>query len=151
MRRAKVLTLAVGLLACSEAEQADQLVAADDTALMEPTMPEVALSEADLVRVCKAGQHHSTGTPLGTMSASASADDTVRISYIRSDGKAFRYDCRVSGDIIQTRMIDEAGPGKGAGSWSGRGSTVTYEIDPEGITLETVFFDGSTDSERVEI
>lgn len=151
MRRATAFILVIGLSACSEADQADQMLADDSPTLAEPTIPTVALSEADLVRVCKAGQHHTTGTPLGIMSASASSKDTVRISYTRDDGKAFRYDCRVSGDVIQTRMIDEAGPGTGPGSWSGRGSTLTYEVDAEGVSLETVFFDGSTDSERVEI
>lgn len=143
--------LTVGLLACSEAEQFDQQMVDESSASAETSAPEVALSETDLVRVCKAGQHHSTGTPLGIMTASASTEDTVRISYTRDDGKAFRYDCRVTGDVIQTRMIDEAGPGTGPGSWSGRGTTLTYEVDAEGVSLETVFFDGSTDSERVEI
>ena len=151
MRRATLFMLAVGLAACSESQQVDQNSVADVAAPTQSTTPPATLSESDLVRVCKAGQHHTTGTPLSIMNASASDDGMVRISYTRDDGKAFEYDCRVNGEVIQSRMIDEAGPGTGPGVWSGRGSTLTYKLDAEGVSLKTVFSDGSTDIERVEI
>lgn len=38
-------------------------------------------------------------------------------------------------------MIDEAGPGTGPGTWSGRASTTTFEIFPGEIEFIDDFFD----------
>lgn len=151
MRSFSGTLLLISLAACSGSEQADQDSLPEGSVAEPETRSAVALSSEDLIRVCKAGQHHSVGTPLDVMEATVSGEATVRLSYTRDDGKSFRYDCRITGNVIQTRMIDEAGPGSGPGAWSGRGSTLTFEHDAQGVTLYTVFFDGTTDSERVEI
>lgn len=154
MRIVALIFSAASLAACSAAEEIDD--PAEDAGASQATLgpagnPPVQLAATDLERVCKAGQHHATGTPLDTMKSTVTAEDMVRISYTRDDGKAFRYDCRVTGNTIQFRMIDEAGPGTGPGSWSGRGSTLKFEMNARSIDLHTTFFDGSTDSETVEI
>lgn len=155
MRRIGMPLVMLSLAACSGAEEIEQQEspASSSQHAIKSTndISPRQLEDSDLLRVCMAGQHHAVGTPIAIMKSSVTARDIVRISYTRDDGKAFQYDCRVSGNVIQFRMIDEAGPGSGPGSWSGRGSTLKFEIDPEGVTLNTTFFDGSTDSERVKI
>ena len=79
------------------------------------------------------------------------SDQIVRLSYTRDDGKSFRYDCRVNGANVQTRMIDEAGPGSGPGQWSGRGSTTTFVLGPDTIRIMEGFSDGSNDEGVIEI
>lgn len=109
------------------------------------------LLEPDLIRVSKAAMSAATGANLDTMKARATSDNMVRISYVRDDGKAFAYDLLVEGNTVKTRMIDEAGPGTGPGAWSGKGSTAEYSLTPSAVTINTTFFDGSSDTEVFKI
>ena len=113
--------------------------------IAEETSPE--LNDDELVRVCRAGHGFSVGREPNDMSATLKPDRLVRLSYTRDDGKSFRYDCMVEGNVIRTRMIDEAGPGTGPGAWSGRASRSTFEVDGNSLTIREVFFDGSSDEE----
>ena len=79
------------------------------------------------------------------------SDDTVRLSYTRDDGTSFRYDCRVDGDTVRTRMIDEAGFGSGPGQSSGRGSTTKFELEPDAVQIMESFPDGSSDEGSIHI
>jgi hypothetical protein len=109
------------------------------------------LSAKDLVRVCRGGASFRNGTAVGRIKAKTTETNLVRISYTRTDGKFFAYDCMVEGNQVRFRMIDEAGPGTGPGTWSGRGSKTTFVLLPGEIEFTDDFFDGSTDVDRVKI
>ncbi|MBS7671754.1 hypothetical protein [Croceicoccus gelatinilyticus] len=116
-----------------------------------PAEPVPALSDADMVRVCKAAQAFSVGRDVNTVNGEKTGENMVRLSYTRDDGKSFRYDCRIDDGEVRTRMIDEAGPGSGPGQWSGRGSKTTFEMRENGIYVKELYFDGSSDEGLVEI
>lgn len=121
-------------------------------AASEPvTATSVSLSAKDLVRVCRGGASFRNGTAVGRIKAKTTETNLVRISYTRTDGKFFAYDCKVEGNQVRFRMIDEAGPGSGPGIWSGRGSKTTFVLLHGEIEFTDDFFDGSTDVDRVKI
>lgn len=123
-----------------------------EQAASEPvTATSVPLSAKDLVRVCRGGASFRNGTAVGRIKAKTTETNLVRISYTRTDGKFFAYDCKVEGNQVRFRMIDEAGPGSGPGIWSGRGSKTTFVLFPGEIEFTDDFFDGSTDVDRVKI
>ncbi|WP_234027460.1 hypothetical protein [Aurantiacibacter arachoides] len=105
------------------------------------------LSPNQLTNICKAGMSAATGAGINSMRTDTDQADMVRISYVRDDGRPFAYDCRLEGHVVRTRMIDEAGPGTGPGNWSGNGSKATYRLENADVTIDTVFIDGSVDSE----
>lgn len=114
--------------------------------------PAVKLEDRDLIRVCKAGSAFRVGRSVEGIDAKVTEEQQVRIAYTRdADGKFFEYDCRVEGNVLRFRMIDERGPGTGPGTWSGRGSTTTYKLKPGSVELNDDFFDGSSDSDEIEI
>jgi hypothetical protein len=153
MRLAVFVILTAFLSACgSELKSDDATVAStsNEGSAQVSTMLS-PLAQDDLLRVTKAGMSAATGADISTMKARATEENTVRISAVRDDGKAFAYDLMVEGNAIKTRMIDEAGPGTGPGAWSGRGSTVSYVLTPKSVTINTTFFDGSSDTEEFKI
>lgn len=111
----------------------------------------IALSDADLLRVCRAGAAFRVGRSVEGIEANVTGAQMVRLSYTRDDDKFFRYDCKAEGDTLRFRMIDEAGPGTGPGAWSGRGSKTTFKLYPDAVELTDDFSDGSTDTKRIEI
>lgn len=156
MRIAPLVFLAVLLSSCGSEPDSDEAALETSADQISPQVTGAdplapPLKEADLLRVTKAGMSAATGADIATMKARATAENMVRISYVRDDGKAFAYDVLVEGNIIKTRMIDEAGPGTGPGTWSGRGSTVVYSLAPKAVTINTTFFDGSSDTEEFRI
>lgn len=129
----------------------------DDAPPTAPAVPEqlaatgLPLSAKDLVRVCRGGASFRNGTAVERIEAKTSEANLVRISYTRTDGKFFAYDCKAEGNQVRFRMIDEAGPGSGPGIWSGRGSKTTFVLLPGEIEFTDDFFDGSTDVDRIKI
>lgn len=109
------------------------------------------LSAKDLVRVCRGGASFRNGTAVGRIKSKTTETNLVRIFYTRTDGKFFAYDCKVEGNQVRFRMIDEGGPGSGPGIWSGRGSKTTFVLLNGEIEFTDDFFDGSTDVGRVKI
>lgn len=118
---------------------------------LEAAVPAVELSEADLLRVCKGGAAFRNGRDVKGIDAHVTERQIVRLSYVRDDGKEFQYDCMVEGNVLRFRMIDEAGPGTGPGTWSGEGSRTTFELSPSGVKFTDEFSDGSSDTKRVAI
>lgn len=145
------IAIALSLVACGQASPDEGALASEyDATVLEPTASEElaeSLTQEQIARVCQAGMSSATGAEIPTMSTRVGSDDIVRISYVRDDGKAFAYDCKIEGRIVRTRMLDEAGPGTGPGAWSGGGSKSTYRMDNSSIVIDTVFGDGSTDTE----
>jgi hypothetical protein len=144
------------LSACSQ--QTSDEAAQSPVAVSEPEPepePEITatvpLSTKDLLRVCRGAASFRNGTEVGRIKAEATRENLANISYTRTDGKFFAYDCLVEGNQVRFRMMDEAGPGTGPGAWSGRGSKTTFEIFPREIEFTDDFFDGSTDVDRVKI
>ena len=127
----------------------------DDGSTERVTSEEVAapvkLAKRDLIRVCKAGVAFRNGRSLRGINAKATDDHQVRLAYTRDDGKRFKYDCLVEGNVLRFRMIDDAGPGTGPGVWSGKGSRTTFKLNPGSVDLNDDFFDGSTDSKTIAI
>jgi hypothetical protein len=127
----------------AQPEASSTLIKAEQSAAPKLTKQEALL-------VCKIGQAFRVARDPATIDAKAAPDDLIRLSYTRDDGKFFRYDCMIEGEILRYRMIDEAGPGTGPGTWSGRGSTTTFQIKGAKITLQDVFTDGSSDQETYD-
>lgn len=124
--------------------------ATSDVAAQAKSEP-IELSEVDLLRVCKGGAAFRNGRDVSGIEARITDNEIVRLSYTRDDGKAFRYDCKAESNVLRYRMIDEAGPGTGPGTWSGRGSTTTFELFPDAVEYTDVFGDGSSDTDRIQI
>ncbi len=119
---------------------------------MEVGLTPVKYADRDLIRICKASAAFRNGRSVAGIQAKVTEEQQVRLNYIRdSDGKAFRYDCLVKGNVVLFRMIDAAGPGTGPGIWSGSGSKTTFKLNPESIDLKDDFLDGSSDVERIQI
>lgn len=146
MRNFLIFAAALGLAGCGDGGGSSQ-----PSAPAQPEVQAVKLSETDLMRVCKAGAAFRTGRSVKGIDSKVTADQQVRLSYTRDDGKFFRYDCLVEGHVLRFRMIDEAGPGTGPGSWSGRGSRTTFKLNPGSVELMDDFLDGSTDTGTIEI
>lgn len=146
-----VAPLCLCLAACSQPAP-DEVPAPDQTVTPQPVAAPVAvLSARDLVRVCRGGASFRNGTDIQRIKAKKTGENMVRLSYTRTDGKFFAYDCMAEGNAVRYRMMDEAGPGTGPGTWSGRGSKTTFRIFPNEIEFTDDFFDGSTDVDRVKV
>ena len=146
------LIIMIGGSACGENsanENSGTTYSAQTDEMTENKVVAPELSQDELVRVCRVGQGFRVGRDPDDMSASAEGD-IVRLAYTRDDGKSFRYDCKVEGNVISMRMIDEGGPGTGPGAWSGRGSTTSFKIEGSSITVRDVFSDGSSDEETYD-
>lgn len=151
MRRLFYALSTVCLASCNQQVEEPPASAVDEAAATPPVPTAPLLSGADLVRVCKGGIAFRNNRPVEGIDAS-NREGTVRLTYTRpDDGKFFAYDCRVDAAQVRYRMIDEAGPGSGPGVWSGRGSTTTFEIKPDGVVYKDVFNDGSEVSKKIDI
>jgi len=139
------------LAACNQSTPADTAEASPERNAASPPERAVSLSDADLLRVCRGGASFRNGTDVGRIQARKSSENMVRLSYTRDDGKFFAYDCMTEGNQVRYRMIDEAGPGTGPGTWSGRGSKTTFKLFPDEIEFTDDFFDGSMDTDRITI
>lgn len=73
----------------------------------------------ELKTICAKMQNMSTGQPIETITVDVVGPALATLSYVRDDGKGFRYDCRVTGDRVEHRMHDEGGPGV-LGQWRER-------------------------------
>ena len=150
----KVKAAGVGCLilaACNQSVPADTTESTSEANSSPPTDASVALSTSDLLRVCRGGASFRNGTEVGRIEARKAGENLVRLSYTRDDGKFFAYDCKTKGNQVRYRMIDEGGPGTGAGSWSGRGSRTTFKVFPNEIEFTDDFFDGSIDKDRIKV
>lgn len=149
------VALPVLVASCGEPDQPSDLFPAHDAKKqLEAASAQLSteeLSDTDLLRVCKAGAAFRVGRSVVGIVATVTDKQQVQLSYSRDDGKHFRYDCRVEGNELRYRMIDEAGPGTGPGSWSGRGSRTTFKLHTDKVELHDDFFDGSTDSDEIAI
>jgi hypothetical protein len=140
------------LLASCQQQDHQQVDSKASTDALEPvSIPVPQLSDRDLIRVCRGAASFRNGTAVNRIKARKSSANLVRLSYTRTDGKSFAYDCMIEGKEVRFRMIDEAGTGRGPGTWSGRGSKTTFEIRPDEIDFTDDFFDGSTDKETIKI
>lgn len=146
------LSLALVISGCSPSEPGEESDL-DRAAVSPPAAARevLSLSDTDLIRACRGGATFRNGTPLGIIKAKKNGDNLVRLTYTRDDGKFFAYDCKTEGNAVRYRMIDEAGPGTGPGTWSGHGSRTTFEIFPNGIEFTDELNDGSTDRKRLKI
>ena len=151
-RCALMMSLFLATTACgSPNTNSDTAVEGTDEMAVEAKSEPIKLSEVDLLRVCKGGAAFRNGRKVSGIEAQITDKDIVRLSYTRGDGKVFRYDCKAESNALRYRMIDEAGPGTGPGTWSGRGSKTTFEIFPDSVEYTDVFGDGSSDTDRIQI
>lgn len=151
MQRSKFIVFAAFTLAACGQNTPEQAPPSEPDVAETVATPTAPLSSRDRVRVCRGGASFRNGTAVGRIKAKTVGEDLVKISYVRTDGKFFAYDCKVEGNQVRFRMIDEAGPGTGPGIWSGRGSKTTFVLHPGEIEFTDDFFDESTDVDRVKI
>lgn len=147
------MALAFAALAFGSCGSAPKGDGGDEDLTVEQPAEEVAqLNADDLLRVCQAGVAFRGARSPDGIEVTTQGEDLVRASYTRSsDGKAFRYDCRVDGEVIRFRMIDEAGPGTGPGVWSGSGSTTTFRVEDEGIRISESYGPGDATTEFIAL
>lgn len=88
----------------------------DSTSASTAGVASVLPTQAELKTICAKMQNMSTGQPENSINVVVLNASTATLSYVRDDGKFFKYDCRVSGDRVEHRMHDEAGPGT-MGRW----------------------------------
>lgn len=148
MRQLILLGAIMLLSACGDSGSDDRVT---DKIATENTSTTEKLAERDMIRVCKAGLAFRVGQKVEIFDTKVIQDEQVHLTYTRDDGKSFEYDCSVQGDVLRFRMIDEAGPGTGPGTWSGNGSTTTFKLNPNSVDLVDTFIDGSNVTETIAI
>lgn len=148
--RAKILAIAMcGLSGCGS-NPSDQ--ATIENKGLEVGLTPTKYTDRDLIRICKGGAAFRNGRSVAGIRAKVTEEQQVRLDYRRDvDGKSFKYDCLVEGNVVLFRMIDAAGPGTGPGIWSGSGSKTTFKLNPESIDFIDDFLDGSSDTEQIQI
>lgn len=145
------ITLCIALAGCAESESNESNLASADSGSKTVLGTTSVLNDEDITRVCRGGISFRNGTTNSDMKVGNVAAGVVRLSYTRDDGKFFAYDCKIEGSKVRFRMIDEGGPGTGPGTWSGKGSTTTFEVFPGAIEFKDVYMDGSSTTERIVI
>ena len=148
MRTFVIVTAILTLAGCGGGSPDDRVT---DKIATEITSTTEKLAERDIIRVCKAGLAFRAGQKVQIIDAKINQDQQAHLAYTRNDGKSFEYDCSVQGDVLRFRMIDEAGPGTGPGTWSGNGSTTTFKLNPNSVDLIDTFTDGSNLTETIAI
>ena len=148
MRTFVIVTAILALAGCGSGSPDDRVT---DKIATEITSTTEKLAERDMIRVCKAGLAFRVGQKVQIFDTKVVQDQQVHLAYTRDDGKSFEYDCSVQGDVLRFRMIDEAGPGAGPGTWSGNGSTTTFKLHPKSVDLIDTFTDGSNATETIVI
>lgn len=155
MKNIGLLIPCLWLAACGDSASNPEATANQTSVVTVPTAVQssepLELSDADKIRVCRAGTAARGGREVTGISAEIYDNSIVRLSYTRDDGRFFTYDCEVSGDTLRFRMLDEAGPGSGHGIWSGRGSHTTFKLQNGSVEITDDFFDGSPLIEHVSI
>lgn len=145
------------LAACSGGQEPTTLVEEQQEATPTNTIEEVAevsLSGSDRQRVCKATIASLNGQPPSIMHASLVDEENVLVSYARpSDGKNWHNECKFEGNQVVWRGIDAFGAGSGPGRWRDGpyDERISYEVNPDRVTINMVYSDGSTSSEHFEI
>ncbi len=155
-KRVLLCAISITVTGCDSSEKTDAVPETSSESLtgiseIEAATSVAKLSDPDLKRVCKAGAAFRNGRSVDGIDSEVTAEQQVRLSYTRDDGKFFRYDCLVEGDTLRFRMIDEAGPGTGPGNWSGNGSRTTFKLNSDSVELTDDFFDGSSDTDTIKI
>ena len=151
MKAKIIIPFCLALAGCAESEPTENGTASKELLANSVSPTATVLSNEDMVRVCRGGISFRNGTANARLKVGDVSDGIVRLSYTRDDGKFFTYDCKLEGNMVRFRMIDEAGPGTGPGTWSGKGSTTTFEIFPDAIEFQDQYMDGSNSKERVKI
>ena len=112
----------------------------------------VNLSDADRIRVCKAGIAMIMGKSPSIMKAKADGD-IIHNQYERpDDGKLWKQDCRIEGNRIHWRGVDSFGA-SGPGRWrdSAEDEVLTYTLDGSKVKVVQTYSDGSKSEESYTI
>lgn len=152
MKKVILAIFYIALAACSSETRNDEPIRTDviaDQAEVE-SVP-VKISKADLLRVCRGGAAFRGGRKVDGIKARITDGEMVRLSYVRDDGKSFKYDCMAQGNVLRFRSIDYAGIGTGPGVWSGAGSHTTFKLLQNEVEYTDVFGPGDEVTERIKI
>lgn len=157
VRRGLALVGGIALCGCNEPqpislEGADRAVAGNvaDTAPAPNLHPDplpVPLTTEQTLNVCKAGVAILMGRDPKIMRAMPLTDGLTRIEYRRqSDRKLWKSDCRVEGNRVITRGVDQFG-NDGPGRWRDglEDEVITFKIDGDNVTVHDDYGDGSSD------
>ena len=158
MRRSVLPMLAVlAVAACGERTDAPAPSAAETVSATHPASDAeagapVALSAADLRRVCRAGLAAIHGQTIEAMQVDGVEGEVVNLSWAAPvDGGRRNGQCRVEGDLVTWKQVDSPTPEENR--WMNRSGdpAVRFVLDGDAITINTTLPDGTTASETYSV
>ena len=157
MRATAVIALAaLTLTACGERSETAAPTAAKapdevKAPAAAPTTP-VALTAADLRRVCRAGLAGIHGQAVGDITIDGLEGDVVHASWRAPvDGGRRRAQCRVEGDLITWKAVDRPTPEENRWMNQSGDPVVRFVLDGDAITINTTLPDGATATEQYSV
>lgn len=156
MRAAAVIVVtALTLAACGTEVEKAAPTATDVAAPVvatAPTATPVALTDADLRRVCRAGLAAIHGQDENSITIDALNGPIVTVSWRAPvDGGRRQAQCRVDGDLVVWKPVDRTRPEDDR--WMDQaGDPVTrFALDGERVTIETTLPAGTTAVEQYSV
>lgn len=151
MRTAAVIAVfAMTLAACgAEADKAAPTaeVVAGPAVAAPPATP-VALTDADLRRVCRAGLAAIHGQDEDSITIDALNGPIVTVSWRAPvDGGRRQAQCRVDGDLVVWKPVDRTRPEDDRWMNEAGDPVVRFVVDGDAITINTTLPDGTTAAE----
>ncbi|HEV7227908.1 hypothetical protein [Brevundimonas sp.] len=144
-----ILLAALTLTACGQGEKADAPPAAPPPPAKDGSAPApVALTEARLRQVCRAGVAAIHGQPMEAVTLGAVREGIVDATWRAPvDGGTRRAQCRVDGDMIIWKPQDR--PDEAQNRWMNEAGDplVRYTADAEEIAITTTLPNGTTSTE----
>ena len=147
----------IALAACGESEGAPASTPAEKaSAVSQPSdagaSAPVALTTADLRRVCRAGLAAIHGQGLNDIAIDGVEGQVVNASWRAPvDGGRRKAQCRIDGDLVSWKQAEATNPEQNR--WMNQsGDPVTrFVLDGEAITINTTLPDGTTASETYSV
>lgn len=116
--------------------------------LLVPSSAAIAADGFSKANICKAAISSEMGRSVKTMKVLKSDADMPEITYTRSDGQKYRYQCRFEGNKVIWRTYFNDHLKKGWGRWRDtdpNDSIITYKLSGKNLEL-TNSSTGTTDS-----
>lgn len=145
--------LALTLTACGQGEKAEAPPASPPPPAKDGTAPApVALTEARLRQVCRAGVAAIHGQQLAAVTIAGVRDGIVDATWRAPvDGGERRAQCRVDGDMIIWKPLDR--PDEDQNRWMNEAGDplVRFTVVERGITVTTTLPDGAVSAETFPV
>jgi hypothetical protein len=148
-----ILLAALALTACGQGEKADAPPAAPPPPPKDGTAPApVALTEARLRQVCRAGVAAIHGQPMEAVTLGAVREGIVDATWRAPvDGGTRRAQCRVDGDMIIWKPLDR--PDEAQNRWMNEAGDplVRFVLRDAEIAITTTLPNGTTSTETYPV